>query len=103
MKDMTLNIKVETEGADEAREKVEDLARSIRMLPPLTVTLLPALIPSLPAVITSSPLSTYTSPTFSASESSALMPSLPAVMFSAASQMLTLSLDWMPCLAAEIV
>lgn len=34
MKDMTLNIKVETEGADEAREKVEDLARSIRMLPP---------------------------------------------------------------------
>ncbi len=37
MKDMTLNIKVETEGADEAREQVEDLARHIQMLPPQVI------------------------------------------------------------------
>lgn len=34
MKDMTLKINVETDGAGEAREKIDGLARSLQMLPP---------------------------------------------------------------------
>ena len=37
MAEMKFKVNVESEGADEAREKIEGLARAIQMLPPQVI------------------------------------------------------------------